>query len=560
MIYIEEFYSDKIPGVSSLKIKFDYKAEIVQTLKQIHPALYDKKTRTWEVSSTELKHLVDELTEYDDIDIVLAKDKSAKRKTEQDIKLSKYKVKPFEHQEEAIRYGLTHDKWLLLDAPGLGKTMSMIYLAQEIKKRDDIEHCLIVCGVNTLKSNWKSEIEKFSNLSCCILGARVNTKGVTVFDGIPKRIEQLNKKIKEFFVITNIESFADKNFVNALKKSKNKFEMIVLDECHKMKDPNALRTKGLFKCTNAKYKIALTGTLVMNDPIDTYCALKWIDAEKSNYTNFKSFYCTYGGFMNRDIVGYRNLNYLKDTLSNCSLRRTKDILNLPEKIIINEQIDMNDVQRTFYDNITNGILSEVDKVKMTTANLLSMIARLRQATACPSILTTEKIKSSKIERACELVDEITSNGNKVVIFSTFKDTLNELKDSLKRYNPLLCSGDVKDSTIKDNIDKFQSDDKYKVFLCTWQKCGTGITLTAANYEIFIDTPYTEADYEQAQDRCHRIGQKNALTIYNLICKDTVDERVKQIVDNKSALGDYIVDDTITKSGLELLKQFIEELR
>ena len=90
MIYIEEFYSDKIPGISSLKIKFDYKAEVVQTLKQIHPALYDKKTRTWEVSSTELKHLVDELTEYDDIDVVLAKDKIAKHKSEQDIKLSKY--------------------------------------------------------------------------------------------------------------------------------------------------------------------------------------------------------------------------------------------------------------------------------------------------------------------------------------------------------------------------------------------------------------------------------------------------------------------------------------
>ena len=88
MIYIEEIYSDKIPGVSSLKIKFDYKAEVVQTLKQMHPALYDKKTKTWEVSSTELKHLVDELTEYDDIDIVLAKDKTAKHKSEQDIKLS----------------------------------------------------------------------------------------------------------------------------------------------------------------------------------------------------------------------------------------------------------------------------------------------------------------------------------------------------------------------------------------------------------------------------------------------------------------------------------------
>ncbi|WP_300924765.1 helicase-related protein [uncultured Clostridium sp.] len=117
-----------------------------------------------------------------------------------------------------------------------------------------------------------------------------------------------------------------------------------------------------------------------------------------------------------------------------------------------------------------------------------MIARLRQATALPSILTSELIDSAKIVRAVDLAKEVLSRKEKIVIFSTFKDTVYELEKLLKNENPLIATGDSKDSEISDYIDKFQKDPNYNLFIGTWQKCGTGITLNSASYMIFIDTP------------------------------------------------------------------------
>ena len=188
-----------------------------------------------------------------------------------------------------------------------------------------------------------------------------------------------------------------------------------------------------------------------------------------------------------------------------------------------------------------------------------MVARLRQATACPSMLTSDDISSSKIERACELVDEIIQNGEKAVIFSLFKETLNVLQDKLKQYNPLLCTGDVKDSTVSENIDKFQSSDDYKVMLCTTAKMGVGITLTAATNAIFIDLPWTAAQYQQAQDRIYRVGSKKPVFIYELIATDTIDELVFEIVSKKEAISNYVVDDVIDNKSIEILKNYILEL-
>ena len=105
-------------------------------------------------------------------------------------------IQLFKHQEEAVDFGLNKaDKWLLLDAPGLGKTLSLIRLAEELKKRDNIEHCLIICGINTLKANWKREIKKFSKLDAMILGERTTKTGKQVIEGVQYRINQLKQKI-----------------------------------------------------------------------------------------------------------------------------------------------------------------------------------------------------------------------------------------------------------------------------------------------------------------------------------------------------------------------------
>lgn len=247
-------------------------------------------------------------------------------------------------------------------------------------------------------------------------------------------------------------------------------------------------------------------------------------------------------------------------LEKYSLRRTKDLLDLPPKNIIHEYVEMNDDQLNFYRNIENGIVEQVDLVNISTSNLLSMIARLRQATACPSILTSEDIRSSKIDRAVDLVEQIVENGDKVVVFSTFKNTLNELANALSKYNPTINDGDIPDTIISKNIDNFQNDPNSRVFLGTWQKCGTGITLTSASYMIFIDCAWTQADNQQAEDRIYRIGSKNPVFIYYLWCKDTIDERVKEIVEDKEAISDYIVDDKVTQKSIDSLKKYIEDLK
>lgn len=550
-----------MPGMTSLFISFKCSKQVltdcVAYIKSLSNYNYDAKNYEWELPLTSLSNIIENLSLYDDLNIDFLKYKEIPDKS---FSLSNYKTKPFSYQEEGIQYGLNHDNWLLLDPPGLGKTLQIIYLAQELKKRDKIDHCLIICGVNTLKTNWKKEILKHSNLSCRILGERINSKGNVVFDSVSARVDELNRKIDEFFVITNIESLRSDALVKGILKGKNKFDMCVVDEIHTCKSASASQSKNLLKLNKFKYKIGATGTLFMNSPLDTYVPLKWIGAERACQSTCKYYYSVYGGQFGNDFMGYRNLDTLKQQLSAYSLRRDKSLLNLPDKTIIPEYVDMPDNQRKFYDNIKAGIVDEVDKVKLNPNIVLSMATRLRQATACPSILTTESIPSAKIDRAVDLCKQLIPQGNKVVIFSTYKESVYELEKRLQEFNPLIGTGDIPDNIISNNVDAFQNDSDKKVFIGTWQKCGTGITLTAASYMIFLDTPWTDATFTQACDRIYRIGTKNPVFIYNLICTDTVDERVLEIVTDKEALSEYVIDDKISTKHIESLTKYIMELR
>lgn len=557
MIFIKEDIAKKSIGDTSLFVSFNYNADIVETIKKCEIPIYDKKTKTWELPISEFSFLIDNLSNYDDIQVDLYNFKDNSKI--EDVKLEKFKTNPFRYQEEGIKYGLTHDKWLLLDAPGLGKTLQILYIAESLKKSKKLKHCLIICGINTLKTNWKKEINIHSKLDCKILGERITKKGKISFGGLKERLEDLKNPIKEFFVITNIETLRSNDIIKEINSGKNSFDMIVLDEAHAAKNPTSQQGKNFLKLNKAKYKIAATGTLLTNSPLDAYVPLKWIEKEKCSYSTFKYYFVKYGGYFNNEILGYKNIDTLKNILDTCSLRRTKDLLDLPPKTLIHEFVDMNSSQELFYKNIVDGIVNQVDKVSITSNSLLAMMARLRQATACPSILTSENIPSSKIERCIDLVNQIISNNEKVIVYSTFKETLNVLQQQLNIKNSLLCTGDVKDTIISENIDKFQTDDNYKVMLATWSKMGTGITLTAANNVIFIDTPYTNAGVEQAIDRCYRIGSNKHLFVYFLICKDTVDERVKEIVQDKGLVSDYVVDDIVQPQLIDRLKSIIFNL-
>ncbi len=557
MIIFTEIDPIKLPGLSSFKVEFTYRQEIVDTIKQIPSAVYHKNLQCWEIPVTSLSRAIEGLHNYDVITLNLRKDKPIE--VDQQHVLSNYKTTPYQYQREGIQYGLNHDRWLLLDAPGLGKSLQMIYLAQELKKRDNIEHCLVICGINTLKFNWKKEIETHSDLSCRILGQRYTKGGQLKIGSVQDRLDDLKTPIEEFFVVTNIETLRNENIIKELTKGKaNKFDMIVVDELHTCKSPTSQQGKNLLKLS-AKYLIGLTGTLLLNNPLDAYVPLKWIGADHSTYTNFKFYYCNYTGLFSNILTGFKNLDVLKDELSKYSLRRTKDLLDLPPKNIIHEYLEMDDKQSQFYQNITEGIVAEVDKVHIDTATILSMCTRLRQVTSCPSILTTENISSVKIQRAVDLAKQIIESGDKVVIFSVFKETLKAVSEELAEYNPLLCTGDVQDRVIAQYITDFQTNETNKVICATTAKMGTGITLTKASYAIFIDTPWTSAQCQQCEDRIYRIGSKNPVFIYYLWTKDTIDERVREIVEDKEAIANFIIDNKLSTKSVESLKKFILDL-
>ena len=556
MIYIKESTPKKISGSTSLFLELPYNQVSIDIIKSSGLAVWHKKEKIWEVPNTSLTYLLDNLTYVDDITLDILN--QSEKEINQELTVN-YKIKPFKHQEEAIKWGLSHDKWLLLDSPGLGKTASIIHLAEELKAQRGLEHCLIICGIATLRANWEKEIKLHSNESFVTIGKKITSRGNVVWTTVKERAEQLKNKIDEFFVILNIESIREDCVIDAINKSVNKFDMVAFDECHKANGTESIQSKNLLSMIDSTYKVGMTGTLLTNSPMSAFIPLKWIGVEHSTLTNYKAQYCEFGGFGGHQIVGYKNIDLLKDELEDCSLRRTKDLLDLPPKNVFNEYVEMNDRHRKFYDDVVAGVKEECDKIKLNTNSILALTTRLRQATSCPSILTSSDIVSSKLERCIDLVEDIVSQGDKVVVMSTFKEPIYQLKELLKNHKPLVCTGDEKEQTVSDNIDKFQKEDKYKVILCTTAKMGTGVTLNSARYLIMLDEPWTYALWLQATDRIHRVNNTSPVFIYNLICEDTIDEIVAKIIDRKKALADYMIDDIDESETINTLRKFIVDL-
>ena len=555
MITITEATPKKISGSTSLFLDAPYNETLIGFLKSLELAVWHKKEGLWELPVTVLAELLNELAYEDDITVKLLPVKEPEEAT-----LScEYKVKPFKHQEEAIKYGLEHDRWLLLDSPGLGKTASIIHLAEELKAQRGLEHCLIICGIATLRANWEKEIKFHSNETFVTIGKRINSKGHENWDTIPQRAEQLKNKIDEFFVILNIESIRDERVVEAILNSDNKFDMIAFDECHKANGTSSIQSKNLLKINNAKYRVGMTGTLITNSPLSAFIPLKWIGVDHSTLTNYKSLYCEFGGFGGYEVIGYKNLDILMQEIGSCSLRRTKDLMDLPPKNIINEYVEMNDAHRKFYQDVVNGVKEECDKIELNTNNLLALTTRLRQATSCPNVLTSSDVVSSKIERCVDLAEDIVSQGDKVVIMTQFKESVYTLEKLLKHLNPLIGTCDMKDQEVSNNIDLFQKDDEHRVIICTQQKMGTGITLNRARYLIMLDEPYTDALYTQCTDRIHRINNTEAVFIYNLICANTYDEVVSAIVSRKKALSEYMIDNKDDDDTISYIRNYIKNL-
>lgn len=440
-----------------------------------------------------------------------------------------------------------------------GKTKQIIDIAVARKVMYGYRFCLIVCGVNTLKWNWVNEIHTHSKEDAYILGQR--RKGTKIRIGSTKdKLEDLKlmydiKEPHPYFIITNVESFRDKNIADTISDlcKKGIIGMCAADEMHKMKNPTAQQTKGFLKCL-PDCRIGMTGTPLMNSPMDLYVILKWLGYESHAFYSFKQHYCVMGGYGGYEIVGYKNLDQLTAQVREIMLRRLKsEVLDLPEKIYVDDVVEMDGKQAVMYKEVEAGLKADYINGDIDLTNPLSALIRLRQTTGYPGILSETITESAKLDRMEELVENCTSNDEKVLIFSNWTQMTDAICNKLKSegHKVGVITGETPDSLRQEIVDVFQNSSDLSVLVGTIGAMGTGLTLTAATTVIFLDEPWNKALFDQAVDRAHRIGQKNNITIYSIMCKDTIDERIHNLIYKKGAMSDAIIDGKVVGNKNEV---------
>lgn len=553
----------RIDDTHSAFVSFDYDSKIVNVLRELPFKFYDKNTTTWEIPVDKTLTVISKLSEFK-IKLTGALDLLEPKKVSIDLPENfQFKTVPFEHQKSGVQYGLQFDKWFLADEQGLGKTKQVIDIAVIRKIKFGYKHCLIVCGVNTLKWNWINEIHTHSDEDGWILGQKTTRKGTVRIGSTADKLKDLihleqHSDDLPYFLVTNVESFRDEKIADQINKlcKLGIINMCAADEMHKMKNPSVQQTKGFLKCI-PECRIGMTGTPLMNSPLDLYVILKWLGYESHAFYSFKKHYCVMGGYGGYEVVGYKNMEQLTAQINDIMLRRLKsEVLDLPDKVYIDELVEMSTKQSKLYDEVESGIKNELAMGALDLTNPLSTLIRLRQCTGYTGIVSDCIFESAKLDRMEDLVEEAISTNQKVIVFSNWTQMTDIVQERLNKYNPAVITGATNDSDRQSMVSKFQEDKSCKVIIGTIGAMGTGLTLTAGSVVIFLDEPWNRALFDQAVDRAHRIGAKSNVTIYSIMCKDTIDERIHDIIYKKGVMSDAIIDGRVVGNKTEILNYLL----
>jgi SNF2 family DNA or RNA helicase len=436
----------------------------------------------------------------------------------------KFKTAPKGHQIESFNYALHYNSIFITDVMGLGKTKQALDIADFKKYNGQVKHCLIICGLNSIKYNWVDEIKKHSWNNC------------QVIDGTKKKkLEKLNNLGMFYYNIINVEMLRNDEIVEILESliDTGEIGMIIADEVHKMANHRSTQGSNLVRL-NSRFKIALTGTPITKRVERLWNLLTWMGIITDSYWSFVKRYCVLGGYSGWDVVSYRNMDELHEILDRYQVRRTKDILELPPKLYQTVYVDMTKDEQSEYNSIKRGIIRDLESGDVKYLNPAVATIKLRQF--------TDTIKQRAVK---SLIDELFENDNSAVIFSQYKQGIYDLQTTLSDKQMYVITGDEKDPEIRQSyVNKFQSTKLSEVMMGTIATLGTGYTLTKSNYVIFLNKDWTVGNNAQAEDRCHRIGSEDTVTVISVIVKDTVDERVEEILENDQFYIDQVVDGVV----------------
>lgn len=448
------------------------------------------------------------------------------------------KTKPLNHQVDAIDFVSTHDVVPLFDEQGLGKSKIVIDALCRNLSTGIIQGTLIICK-KTLLYMWKREIEKHSNLFPVVIDGTKKTRGRTLL------------RLGHFY-ICNYETVVENyELIELLLKSRKM--ALVLDESQIIKNPEAKVTSTILGLRNlVEKRIIITGTPIANKPDDIWSQFFFLDGGRllgADYNSFKKqFKLNLKGV--QDLSQFeKNLKLLREKIASISIRRTKDVLELPEKIFTQITVRLAKQQREIYDLARKEMLCEItdisgELVQEEIENYLVKLLRLTQIASNPRLLDDNYDETpAKFIALDELLSNIINKGEKAIIWTSFVDNVRALKHRYNEFGARTLFGEMPIVDRETVITKFLKDDLCKVLVANPAAAKEGLTLTSANNAIYLDRSFKMDDYLQSQDRIHRIGQTKPCKIFKLIGENTIDEYTDEILEKKETIAKYTLADT-----------------
>jgi SWI/SNF-related matrix-associated actin-dependent regulator of chromatin subfamily A-like protein 1 len=448
------------------------------------------------------------------------------------------KTIPLRHQIDGIEYIKKNDIIPLFDEQGLGKSKMVIdALCSNIEDKK-IDGAIIVCK-KSLLTTWKNEILKHSHLFPVIFKGTKSTRGRSLLT------------FGHFYIVNYETLIQDLDLITLLLKHKN--FAVVLDESQRIKSPDAKTTKAVLTLRNlTKKKIIITGTPIANKPEDIWSQFFFLDDGKLLGNDFNEFRKKYNvklkGKESLDIY-HDSLSDLREKIDRISIRRTKDVLELPEKKYEDILVDLTQKQRKIYDIAKGELYYEIkeedgSRIIDHIDNYLVKLLRLTQIASNPSLIIEDYVEDPvKFVKLDEIVKNILDRNEKVIIWTSFRKNIRTLKNRYKDFGALMIFGEIAIEDRDIAINKFMNNPENKVLIANPSAAKEGLTLTAANNAIYLDRNFKMDDYLQSQDRIHRISQQKKCNIIKLIARDTIDEYTDEILEKKELIFKFAIGDS-----------------
>lgn len=457
------------------------------------------------------------------------------------------KVEPYPYQLEGIAYGLSRKRIFIGDEPGLGKTLQSIGIVDTALAYP----CLVICP-SSLKINWQREFEKFTDKRALVLDNATRTTWPYLLRMKMHHVAIVNYESLRKYFVWDVQGprtgfrLRDVVFTPDIQL----FRSVIIDESHRVKDATtqqAIYTKGI--CTGKPYVICLSGTPVVNRPEDLVSQLS-IMGRLIEFGGKSQFLADFG---QED----SDLSLLSSQLyDRCLIRREKAkvLTQLPAKTRSDLYVDISN--RPEYDLAASDLAEYLRQYQECTER---DIRRKMRMEALVRFMTLRSISArGKVAQAIDFVRVFLDSGKPLILFCSLHDIVDELRKAF----PEAVTVTGRDSMVSKQaaVDSFQQG-RSQLIICSIKAAGVGLTLTASSNVAFVELPWTYADCCQCEDRAHRIGQRDNVTCYYLLGRNTIDRALYRIIHRKKSIANEIMasSDEIPEDEHyfdELLQEFL----